>query len=264
MKHKSIAQQQAMRERAMQQQGATVGPPAAPAVKQQPGKAPTQSKAAKSSFEAELASLHGLDMDTKLVRRRELVEQYRPQIQAWIQGGCQGEFAPFAWGLQWLFDLGDLEGYFAWLKIALAQGAKPQHSSKHTSFATCMVFDLLEWAEENQRQEQSSAPYLGRMIEIAEQHQWGGAGKKRQAQAYYLQFKDLDRAGDAAGAIQVGVKGFVLHDAAVKTRLLELVDAGCNSEQAKALREALAQAKKAKEWTIELQTALAELATKSK
>lgn len=256
MKLKSIAQQQALRAQAQAAPRATLGPVPGPSVKTQPGQAPSLPPAALASFAAELESLHGLDMEAKLTKRRELVEQYRPQIQAWMQGGGQGEYPPFAWCLQWLFDLGDLEGYFAWLDFALAHGVKPQHSSKHGSFVPCMVYDLLEWAEANNRSERSSAPYLARMIGVAQAHDWAGVGRTRQTQAYYLQFKDLDRAGDACGAIHVGVIGFVLHDASVKTRLLELVDAWANAEWAKDMRAKLAEAKKARAMTPDLQAAL--------
>ncbi|MDH5561809.1 MAG: phage terminase small subunit [Deltaproteobacteria bacterium] len=188
----------------------------------------------KDDFEKDRLALKGLDLPGKLKGRRELLAKYAVQIQNWIESGSKESFPPFAYGVQWQFDLNEFDLYFDWIEIALQRETVPLHSSKKTSFLPCMVYDILEWAEENHSQHKSSEPYLKRMIRLVEKFGgWKATAKKQESQAYYLAFHDLDRQGDVAETLDFGINALVIHKAAIKTRIKDIFKEHFTKDEAK-------------------------------
>ena len=169
-------------------------------------------------FEEELKSLKGLPMSEKLVGRQALTEKYAPQISTFLASG-EKENLIFSWLLQWQFDLGKLDQYFEWMKIAITRKMTPAHTRKKKSFVDCMVYDVLDWAEDQHKEKLSCSPYLERMIELVPN--WEDIPKKQYLQALYLQFHNMLRAGDNEKTIEFGKQAYKA-GAAVKTILKEL------------------------------------------
>lgn len=81
-----------------------------------------------------------------------------------------------------------------------------------------MVYDILEWAEEQHANKTSCSPYPERMMKLIDISK---IAKKQQEQCYYLMFWNLERHGEEEECLLFG-KMALVQGAKVKTRLKEL------------------------------------------
>jgi hypothetical protein len=110
-------------------------------------------------FAAEVESLHGLSIKEKVARKKDLVEIYRPQVEALLDAG-QRRVQLWTWWIVWLFDVGRVDEFIAQAERAIALDWLTEFSSDLRTFR----FDkIMEWAKGEFEHGRGVEPYFGKM-----------------------------------------------------------------------------------------------------
>ena len=178
-----------------------------------------EEKSLTEQFRNDEESLHGLSMDTRIEKKRRLVQKYREHCVAFAEEGGKKSDPIFEHWVIWLWDVGDFESFFRYVDIAIALDLRSPFKRSYREFK---MWEVLQWAEEEHGEGRSPEPWFSRMFE--EVRDWSGVQQHLAKRCLTLEFKLLADGGNTAEALRIGEIA-LRHKAKIKTKYGELLKA---------------------------------------
>ncbi|MEZ9233253.1 phage terminase small subunit [Vibrio amylolyticus] len=104
-------------------------------------------------------------------KRSVLIPKYQPMVEAYLESGEAYQNPMFSDLIVWLFDVEEFETAMAWCEQAI-KAEIPTPERFKCAWPTFVVRSVLEWAEQQNKKQQSFEPYFGNVDEKLTAKEW--------------------------------------------------------------------------------------------
>ncbi|WP_299594328.1 phage terminase small subunit [uncultured Microbulbifer sp.] len=158
----------------------------------------------------------------KIALKRQLLPNYLPQVDAYLEAGMQHPNPLLVWCLIWLIDVEDIEQALKLANIAIEQQQLMPERFKR-DLPTYVAEALHDWAERQYKDQKSADPYFSEVVDAVHSERWPVAQIIVQGKLYKLAGLFAERNGETEKAVQWFERAMEANPrAGVKTRLEKL------------------------------------------
>jgi len=176
-----------------------------------------------TQLERDLELLSERDSVTeKIALKRQLLPNYLPQVDAYLEAGMQHPNPLLVWCLIWLIDVEDIEQALKLAYIAIEQQQLMPERFKR-DLPTYVAEALHDWAERQYKDQKSADPYFSEVVKAVDSEHWPVGQIIVQGKLYKLAGLFAERNGELDEAVRWFERAMEANPkAGVKTRLEKL------------------------------------------
>jgi hypothetical protein len=158
-----------------------------------------QYQAAVSAAISAMASMPSLEERQEY--KRQFLPQILPFVQAYVENGDHYPNSVAVQAMIWLFDIGDIERALGLALYLIAQGGHIMPKRFDRGMHTFVCDAVYDWANEQLKNKQPAAPYLGELIAAMEKDRWD-LHPAVASKLYAMAAKHAEREGDFEAVVK--------------------------------------------------------------